>query len=152
MLLAKTVVFRQPADRKNLDLQNAESATALIIPSVAKYRAKKKEDRIKTDGSIVDLQVTHFFLSMCGYFSIIKLRGLMSPKNLIDTPHNDIRSVIQNHFSLKEKAVTAKRAKFVSVIQGVGGSNDNFLARLREEASCCELEKLITTANLEKKW
>ena len=54
----------------------------------------------------------------------------MSPRNLIDTPYKDISLAIQNYISPKERVVTAERAKFLSVIQGVGESDDNFLARL----------------------
>ena len=60
---------------------------------------------------------------------------MMSPRNLIDTPYKDIRMAIQNYNSPKERVVTAERAKFLlSVLQGVRESDDDFLARLREEA------------------
>ena len=52
-------------------------------------------------------------------------------------------------FCTKEGVVTAERAKFLSVIQGVGESGDDFLARLREEARYCDFEKLKTAANPE---
>ena len=113
---------------------------------VAKCRAEKKEDKVNTDGTVQDLQVTNLFLSMCGQDAIIKLRSLMSPRILIDTPYKDIRLAIQNYFS-KERVVTAERAKFLSVIQGVGESYDDFLARLREEARYCDFEKLKKAAN-----
>ena len=66
--------------------------------------------------------------------NLIKLRSLMSPRNLIDTPYKDIRLAIQNDISPKERVVTAERAKFLSVVLGVGESDDDFLARHREEA------------------
>ena len=144
------MVSRQAEDRKILDPQNAESATAWIMSFVAKCRAEKKEDKVNTDGTVQDLQVTNFFLSMCGQNAIIKIRCLMSPRNLIDTPHKAIRLAIQNYISPKERVVTAERAKFLSVIQGVGESDDDFLARLREEASYCDFEKLKTAANPEE--
>ena len=117
---------------------------------VAKCRAEKKEDKVNTDGTVHDLQVTNLFLSMCGQDAIIKLRSLMSPRNLIDTPYKDIRLAIQNYISPKERVVTAERAKFLSVIQGVGETDDDFLARLREEARYCDFEKLKTAANPEE--
>ena len=110
------MVSRTATDRQILDLQNAESATAWIMSFVAKCRAEKKEDKVNTDGTVQDLQVTNLFLSMCGQDAIIKLRSLMSPRNLIDTPHKDIRLAIQNYISPKERVVTAERAKFLSVI------------------------------------
>ena len=99
---------------------------------VAKCRPEKKEDKVNTDGSVHDLQVTNLFPSMCGQGAIIKLRSLMSPRNLIDTPYKDIRLAIQNYISPKARVVTAEGANFLSVIQGVGESDDDFLARLRE--------------------
>ena len=57
---------------------------------------------------------------------------------------------IQNYFSPKERVVTAERAKFLSVIQVVGESDDDFLARHREEARYCDL-KLKTANNTEEK-
>ena len=125
------MVFRPATDREVLDLQNAESATAWLMSFVAKCRAEKKEDNFNNDGTVQDLQVTNLFLSMCGQYANIKLRNLMSPKNSIDTPYKDIRLAIQNYISHKERVVTADRAKFLSVIQGVGESDDDFLARLR---------------------
>ena len=144
------MVSRPATDRQILDLQNAESATAWIMSFVAKCRAEKKEDKFSTDGTVQDLQVTNLFLSMCGQDAIIKLRSLMSPRNLIDKPYKDIRLAIQNYISPKERVVTAERAKFLSVIQGVGESDDDFLARLREEARYCDFEKLKTAANPEE--
>ena len=62
-------------DSQILDLQNAESATAQVMTFLAKSRAeKKKEDKINTDGTVQDLQVTNLSLSMYGNDVIIKLR------------------------------------------------------------------------------
>ena len=143
-------VSRPATDRQILDLQNAESATAWISSFVAKCRAEKKEDKVNTDGTIQDLQVTNLLLSMCGQETIIKLRSLMSPRNLIDTPYKVIRLGIQNYISPNVRVVTAERAKFLSVIQGVGESDDDFLARLREKARYYDFEKLKTAANPEE--
>ena len=70
---------------------------------VAKCRAEKKEDKVNYDGTLQDLQVTNLFLSMCGQDAIIKLRSLMCPRNLIDTPYKDIRLAIQKYISTKER-------------------------------------------------
>ena len=78
------------------------------------------------------------------------LRSLSSPKSLINTPYKDIRLAIQNDFSPKERVLTAKRAKFLSAIQGVGESDDIFLSRFREEARYCDFEKLKTAANADE--
>ena len=55
---------------------------------------------------------------MCGQDAIIKLRSLMSPRNLIDTPYKDIRLAIQNYISSKERVETAEKElvkiKFIS--------------------------------------
>ena len=141
------MVSRPATDRQILDLQNAESATAWITSFVAKCRAEKKEDKVNNDGTVQELQVTNLFLSTCGQDAIIKLRSLMSPRNLIDTPYKDNRLAMQNYISPKERVVTAERAKFLSVIQGVGESDDDFLKRLREEARYCDFEKQKTAAN-----
>ena len=109
---------------------------------VAKCRAEKKEDKVNNDGTIVDLQVTNLFLRISGQDALLKLRSLMSPKKLLGTPFKEIRLAIQNYISTKERVVTAERAKFLSVVQGVGESDDDFLARLREEARYCDFEKL----------
>ena len=74
-------------DRKILDLQNAEPATAWIMSFLAKCRAEKEEDKINTNGTIQDLQVTNPFLSMFRQDAIIKLRSPISPRNLIETPY-----------------------------------------------------------------
>ena len=147
MLSTTTIVSRPARDRQVLDLQNAESATAWIMSFVVKCRAEKKEDMINNDGTVPDLQVTNLFLSMCVQDATIKVRSLMSPRNLIDTPYKDIRLAIQNYISPIERVLTAERAKFLSVIQGVGVSDDNFLARLREEPRYCDFGKLKTAAN-----
>ena len=91
----------------------------------------KKEDKVNTDGTVQDLQVTNLFLNMRGKYAIIKLRSLMRPRNLIVTQYK-IRLAIQNYIAPKDRVVTAERAKFLSVIQSVGESDDNVLARLRE--------------------
>ena len=144
------MVSRPATDRQILDLQKAESATAWIISFVAKCRAEKKEDKVNNDGTVQDLQVTNLFLSMCGQDAIIKLSSLMSPRNLIGTPYKDIGLAIQIYISLKEGVVTAKRAKFMSVIQSVEESDEDFLARFGEEARYCDFEKLKTAANPEE--
>ena len=49
-----------------------------------------------------------------------------------------------------ERVVLAERAKFLSFVQGVGESDDDFLARLREEARYCDFERLKTVTNPEE--
>ena len=149
MLETATMVSRPPNDRQTLDLQNAESCTAWIMSFVAKCRAEKKEDKVNNNGTIVDLQVTKS-LSICGQDPLPKLRSLMSPKKLLDTLFKEIRLAIQNYISPKERVVTAERAKFLSAVQGIGESDDEFLARLREEARCCDFEKLKRVNNPEE--
>ena len=149
MLSTTTIVSRSATDRQILDLQNAESATAWILYFVAKCCAEKKEDKVNTDCTVQDLQITNLFLCMCGQNAIIKLRSLMSARNWTDTPYKDIRLKIQNYISPQERLVTAEKTKFLSVIQGVGEYEDNFLARLREEACYCDFEKLKTAAKPE---
>ena len=65
----------------------------------------------------------------------------MSSKKLLDTPFEEIRQAIQNYISQKERVETAEKAKFLPIVQGVGESDDDFLARLREEARYCDLEE-----------
>ena len=145
------MVSRPITDRKILDLENAESTTAWIRSFLAKCRAEKKEEKMNIDGAVLDLQVTKLFIRMCGKDAIIKLRSLTSLRNSIGTPYKNIRLATQNYFFLKERVVTAERAKFFSVIhQGVGESEEKFLARLREEASYCDFEKYKTAAILEE--
>ena len=81
-----------------------------------------------------------------------KTCSLISPKSLIDTPYKDITLAIQNYISSKERLVTAERAKFLSVIQVLGESDDDFLARLREKAHYCDFEKIKTGAYLEEEF
>ena len=150
MLKTTTMVSRPPNDRQTLDLQNAECCPAWIMSFVAKCRAEKKENKVNNDGTIVDLQVTNLFLSICGQDALLKLRSLMRPKKLLDTPFKEIRLSIQNYISPKERVVTAEKAKILSVVQGVGESDDDFLARLREEARYCDFEKLETVTNPEE--
>ena len=88
----------------------------------------QRRTRTRSTSMLKDLHVTNLFHSMCGQDAIIKLRSLISPRNLIDTPHKDIRLAIQNYISPKERVVTAERATFLSVIQDVGVSDDDFLA------------------------
>ena len=136
------MVSTPATDRQILDLQNAESGSAWIMSFVSKCREEKKEDKVNTDDTVQYLQVTNLFLGMCGQDAIIKHRSLMSPRNLVDTPYKDIRLAIQNYISPYERVVTAENAKFLSVIQAVGESDDDFLARLREEGRCCDFKKL----------
>ena len=74
---------------------------------VAKGRVEKKEDKINTDGTLVDLQVTNLFLGICGQDAIFNYRSLKRLRNLIDIPHKEFRLAIQNFISPKERAVTA---------------------------------------------
>ena len=74
----------------------------------------------------------------------------MSPRSLINTPYKDIRLAIQRYNSPKERVLTAKKTNFLSLIQGVVESDDNFLARLSDEARYCDFEKLKTAANSEE--
>ena len=104
------MVSKPAADRQFLDLQHAESATAWIMSFVHKYRAEKNLDKINTDGTIQDLQVTNLFLCMCGQGEIFKIRSRLSPRNLMDIPYNHIRLAIQSYISLKMRVVTTERA------------------------------------------
>ena len=97
------MVYRPPNDRQTVDLQNAKTCTAWIKFFVAKCRAEKKEDKVNTDGTIVDHQVTNLFLNTCSQDACLKLRSLMSPRNLLDTPFKEIRQAIQNYISLKRE-------------------------------------------------
>ena len=144
------MVSRPAKGRKILGVQSAESATAWIMSFVAKRHAEKTKDKINTDGTVQDLQVTNLFLSMCGQGAIIKLRSLISPRNLIDSPYKDISLMILNYISPQERVVTAEGAKFMSVTHGVVESDDNFLAHLREEARYCDFKKLETATNPEE--
>ena len=74
----------------------------------------------------------------------------MSPIKLLATPFKEIRQTIQNYTSPKERVEMAERAKFLSVVQGVGESYDDFLTGLREEARYCDSEKLETVTNPEE--
>ena len=74
----------------------------------------------------------------------------MSPKRLLDTPFKEIRQAIQNYISPKEIVERAERAKFLSIVQGVGEFDDDFLARLREEAIYCDFENIETVTNPEE--
>ena len=74
----------------------------------------------------------------------------MSLKKLLDTPFKEISRAIQNYISPKVRVEMAEWAKFLSVVQGVGESDENFLACLRADASFCDFEKLKTVTNLEE--
>ena len=74
----------------------------------------------------------------------------MSPKCLIAASYKDIRLAIQNYIYPKKRVVTAERAKFLSVIQAVGESSDDFLVRLREESRNCDFEKIKSGTKPEK--
>ena len=69
---------------------------------------------------------------------------------MIETPHKVIRLTIHNYISPEERVVTAEGAKFLSVIQGVGKSNDDFLALTGDEARYYDFEKPKTAANHEE--
>ena len=140
---------RPPNDRQTSDLQNAESCTAWIRSFVTKCRGEKKEDKANTDGTIVDLQVTNLFLIICVQDELLKLRSLIRPKKFLDTRFKEIRQAIQNYISTKEYK-RQKGAKFLCVVQGVGESDDHFLARLREEAPYCDFENFKTLTNPEE--
>ena len=131
------MVTRPATDRQILDLQKAESATAWIVFC---GEMSHRDERTRTN----------LFLSICWQDAISKLRSLMAPRSLIDTSYKDIRLAIQIYIAPKERVVTAERAKFLSVIQGVGESDYDFLAGLREEARYCDFEKLRTAANPEE--
>ena len=97
------MVSRPPADRQILDLQNVETATAWFTPFVAKCCTEKVEDKVNTGGTIQDLQVSNLLLSMSGQDAIFKLRSLINPRNLINTPYKDIRVAIQHYISSKRE-------------------------------------------------
>ena len=104
MLSNNIMVSRPPADRQLFELQNAESANAWIMSFVAKCRTEKKEDEINNNGTMLDRQVTSFFLRMCRQDAIIRLRSLKSSRNFIETQYKDIRLATQNYISPKERA------------------------------------------------
>ena len=56
-----------------LELSNFDNYIAWMTAFIAKYRYEKKEDKIKSDGTIEDLQVTNLILSTCGSEAIINL-------------------------------------------------------------------------------
>ena len=144
------MLSRPSKNRQTLDLQNAESCTAWIMSFVAKCRAEKKEDKVNNDRTIADIQLTNLFLSICGQDALLKLRSFMSTKKLLETPFKEIRQAIQNYISPKVRVETAEKASFLSVVQGIGESDDDFLARLREETRYCDFEKLKTVTNPEE--
>ena len=98
MFLNSTKVSRPPAERKILDLQDAESAIAWIMSFVAECCAEKKDDELNIDGALIDLQVTNLLHSMHVRDTNVIHRNLTSTKNSIDTPNP------------KEKITPGKRA------------------------------------------
>ena len=80
-----------------------------IMSFVAKCRTEKKEDKVNTDVTTVDLQITNLFLSICGQYALLKFRSLMSPRKLLDTPLKEIRQAIQNYISPKERVEMAAK-------------------------------------------
>ena len=76
MLETTTMVLSPLNDRQTLDLQNAKSCTAWIMSYVAKCHTEKKEDKVNTDGTILDLQVTNLFLSICARTHFLNLGAL----------------------------------------------------------------------------
>ena len=137
----------RPTEQQILNLQIAEYCTAWIVSFMAACRAEKKEININAYDTISDPQITNLFLSMCGKDALLKFRYLMSPKKQLDTLFNEIRLVIQKYTSPKERVITAERAKFLSVVQSLGESHHDFLARLSEEARYCDLRTLKTVTN-----
>ena len=68
------MVSRPTTDRQIFNLQNAQSANAWILSFVAKWRAENKEDKINTDGTVQDLQVTYgSFLVCAGQMQLLSL-------------------------------------------------------------------------------
>ena len=100
-----TRVSRPPSNRNNLDKQKVESCTAWMVSFGAKYCSDKKEDKTNTDGTIVDLQITNLFLSMWELNALPKLRSLLSPEKLLDTPLKHFRTAIHKFTSPKKKVV-----------------------------------------------
>ena len=85
----------------------------------------------------------------------IELRRVISQRNLLDTLYKDIRLAVQNFVSPKERVVKAEWSNFLSVIQGVGESDNHFVApprKNREQARYCDIKSFKTAANLEKIW
>ena len=81
---------------------------------------KEEKDKINTDGTMLFLQVTNLFRSMCKKDAVIKLTSLISSRTLIDAPYKHMGLTIQNFISSKERVVTTERAKVFSIIQGMG--------------------------------
>ena len=104
--------------------------------------------RPTTDRQILDLEnaesATKWILSI-----VAKCRAERKEDKInTDGTVQDIQVI--NYVSPKERVVTAEKAEFLSVIQGVGDSDDDFLERLGKEARYCDFEKLKTAANLEE--
>ena len=89
------MVSRPATDRQTLDLQNAESATAWIV-FCGEISRREENGQDQHQWYLQDLQVTNFFLSLCGQDATINLRSLTSHRNLMDNPYKDIRLAIQN--------------------------------------------------------
>ena len=90
VLETTTMVSRPPTDRQTIDLENAGSCTAWNVSFMAKFCTDRKTEKFNSGYTIVYLQVTNLFLSMCGQDAFLKLRSLMSPKKLVDTPFKEI--------------------------------------------------------------
>ena len=58
------MLLRPLTDRKDFDLQNAQSCDARIMSVLANCRAELKKDKGNTDGIIIYLHVTNLFHSM----------------------------------------------------------------------------------------
>ena len=76
----------------------------------------------------------------------------MGPGNLIEASNKDINLAIQSYISPKERVVTAEGAKFLSVIQCVEESDDDFLAPLREDASYVTSKNSKQRPNPKRRW
>ena len=81
---------------------------------------------------------------ICKQDAISKFRSCMGLKNLLVAPFEDIRVLIKNYISTKERVITAERVKSLSDVQGDEKSDHDFLARIREEARYCDFETLKT--------
>ena len=84
---------RPATDRQFLHLHNAESATAWIMSFAAECHAEKKEDKVNTDGTVQDLQVTYLFPSMCGQDAIILPTLLWLPTLLEEARYCDFEKL-----------------------------------------------------------
>ena len=144
VLETMTIVFRPPTDRQILDINSAESSTAWVVFFLAKNRKDNLVDKHRNDVTILDLQLTNIFHSICGQDPQLRLKSLLSPKNLSETP---LGSKSKNCNSRKERPTMSERTNTQSVVQGVVESDDKFLARLKEVACYCDCQSLKTVAN-----